>query len=57
MLIEEGADVNNTSNAGATPLLIASHEGHEAVLRVLIELGADVNKAANERHDAAVHGR
>ena len=27
-----------------TPLLIAAEKGHEAVVRALIELGADVNK-------------
>ena len=32
-----------------TPLLIAAHEGHVAMVRALIEVGADVNKAMDER--------
>ncbi len=32
---------------GATPLLSAAQKGHEAVVRALIELGADVSKAEN----------
>jgi ankyrin repeat protein len=35
-------------NDGDMPLLMATQEGHEAVLRVLIEEGADVNKAIND---------
>ena len=34
--------------SGATPLYIAAHEGHEAILRALIEAGAAVNKARDD---------
>ncbi len=42
-----GADVNKAMDDGATPLLIAAQDGHEAIVRALIELGADVNKATD----------
>ena len=42
-LIEAGADVNKARDNSVTPLLIAAHQGHAAVVRALIELGADVN--------------
>ena len=32
---------------GGTPLIIAVLQGHEMVVRALIELGVDVNKAAD----------
>ena len=34
-LIEVGADVNKARNSGATPLLIAAHEGHLGCVRAL----------------------
>ncbi len=39
-LIEAGADINKAEDAGATPLFIAAQQGHEAVVRALIEAGA-----------------
>ena len=35
--------------SGATPTYVAAQKGHEAVLRVLVEAGADVNKAMVRR--------
>ena len=45
-LIELGADINKADDDGATPLYIATEKGHEAVVRALIEAGADVGVAA-----------
>jgi ankyrin repeat protein len=42
-----GAHVNKATDDGVTPLFIAAQNGHEAVVRALIELGADVNMAAD----------
>ena len=39
-----GADVNNTSSNGKTPLMVAAENGLEAVVRLLLEAGAYVNK-------------
>ncbi|KAF3805713.1 hypothetical protein GCG54_00005075 [Colletotrichum gloeosporioides] len=36
-------DVNATNNDGSTPLIEATTGGHEAVAKLLIQLGADVN--------------
>jgi cytohesin len=61
-----GADVNKTVDEGGTPLFIAAYQGNEAMVRALIEAGADINKAlldggetplfiaAHQGHEAAV---
>ncbi len=44
MILDSGkVDVNQPTNQGATPLLIASVEGHPLVVQSLIGAGADVN--------------
>ena len=39
------------------PLYIAAEKGHEAVVRALIELGADVNKAKDDGATPLLTGR
>ena len=36
------------TNDGRTPLMIASQEGHEEIVRVLLERGANVNQGDHE---------
>jgi ankyrin repeat protein len=42
-LLEEGVDINSKDKYGGTPLLQAAVNGHEALVRLLLEKGADVN--------------
>ena len=36
-LIQAGADINKATEDGVTPLYVAAQNGHEAVVRALIE--------------------
>ena len=44
-LLVRGADVNFRNSYGATPLIEASLRGYEAIVRTLLEHGADVGTA------------
>ncbi len=45
LLVEAGADVNDTLADGASALVIAAHSGHTRAATVLLEKGADPNAA------------
>ena len=47
-LAEAGADLNQAREGGATPLFIASEQGHVDVVRCLAEVGADLNQAEED---------
>jgi ankyrin repeat protein len=47
LLMDAGALINQANNDGATPLSIASRNGHVEVVRVLIDAGALINQALN----------
>jgi uncharacterized protein len=49
LLLDAGADINQTSEYGWTPLLTATNNRHYILGKYLIERGADVNKA-NKGH-------
>jgi ankyrin repeat protein len=44
-LVAGGADVNDTSPAGTSALVVAAHSGHTALALFLLEQGADPNAA------------
>jgi ankyrin repeat protein len=57
-MIKAGADVNKQHENGSSPLYLAVAAGQDAVVRVLIEAGADVNKCrsvAPAMLEAGVH--
>ena len=48
LLLEKGADVDaKKSDSHVTPLMLAAVQGHVAVIRVLLEKGANVNERSN----------
>ena len=53
-LIQQGADVNVSNDNGATPLHLATMEGHKEVVALLIEKGADVT-VSNENGTTPLH--
>lgn len=46
LLLERGADPGHRDHDGMTPLLLAAYEGHEDVVELLLEAGADVDETA-----------
>ena len=53
VLIEYGADVNQPSATGQTPLILAAVGGHGELTRVLLEAGADP-RAVNSHGQTAL---
>ena len=43
-MLDRGADVDTTDNAGWTPLHCAAQEGHVEVMKILMARGAQVDK-------------
>ena len=52
-LVAKGADVNAMNSGGYTPLMMAAGNGCEAVVRLLLENGADVSIRHDSFGDAA----
>jgi ankyrin repeat protein len=46
--LERGANtIDQVDNSGATPLLHASHNGHQSIVELLLNSGANIDQAAN----------
>ena len=59
LLVKANADLNMADGDGWTPLFHATEEGHEAVVKILVEAGADLNKTVRlvtPLYMAAWHG-
>ena len=56
LLAHAAVDANQARQNGMTPLFMAAQEGHEALVRALMEAGATVDDDGYG-HDAAVHRR
>ncbi|MDA9098398.1 ankyrin repeat domain-containing protein [bacterium] len=55
--MEAGAELNKAVDSGQTPLYMAAGRGHEAVVRVLIEAGANASYLLAAEHAAIVKSR
>ena len=53
LLLDAGAEINQSSNVDSTPLFVASQENHLPVVKELVSHGADVNKARNDGNSPA----
>jgi ankyrin repeat protein len=47
-LVEHGANKDQATNDGATPLLVAAGRGHLDIVRFLVEHGANKDQATND---------
>ena len=46
LILDRGADVNQTNQYSKTALMLATQNGHFEVVRLLLYRGADVNQAS-----------
>src|SRR3546814_808677 len=53
-LLQQGADPNDSSGTGATPLMVAAMEGRWHMVELLLEHGADVNAHTPDRLHTAL---
>jgi len=53
--VQKSSNVNLRSTDDLVPLHIAAHEGHAAVVEVLVGYGADLNAADEEKGNTALH--
>ncbi|XP_037345133.2 ankyrin repeat domain-containing protein 50 [Pungitius pungitius] len=49
LLLERGADPGHRDHDGMTPLLLAAYEGHDDIVELLLDAGADVDETAGPK--------
>ncbi len=54
-LIQHGANINQTSKAGKTALILAAQSGEYDIVRVLIQAGAEISHAEGTGETALIH--
>ncbi|XP_061697062.1 ankyrin repeat domain-containing protein 50 [Syngnathoides biaculeatus] len=54
LLLERGANPGHRDHDGMTPLLLAAYEGHDDMVELLLDAGADVDETAGPVGDAPV---
>ena len=54
-LIARGKDINEPEKNGDTPLIMAAHQGHTEILKLLLHAGADVNRQGPVNGYTALH--
>jgi len=54
-LIHHGANINQTSKAGKTALILAAQSGEYGIVRILIHAGADISLAEATGETALIH--
>jgi ankyrin repeat protein len=52
VLLKNEADCDAVNQIGQTPLIICSQKGHDALLSLLLTIGADINYQDNELNTA-----
>ena len=52
LLLKEGAEVDERSSGGYTPLIIAAGRGYTDIVKVLLEAGADVHAVGDSNRTA-----
>jgi ankyrin repeat protein len=52
MLIKKGIAIDRSDKAGITPLMLATQQGNQAIVRLLVTHGADVDRIAPNFHTA-----
>jgi ankyrin repeat protein len=59
LLVENGADVKSPNSSGGKSLFAAANNGHEAVVKLLLEAGVNINtqEYGNALQDAAYNDK
>ena len=53
-LLSEGGDVNHVFRNGITSLMMASQDGHEEIVKLLLDIGAGVNQTTQSGNTALI---